>query len=371
MRAGEPVPVLQVIDTLGRGGAERVLITIANELDPARFASHVLLTRSAGPLASDVAPHVPVMALGRRSRLDLDAIRRFSRVTTRRGIRIVHTHAHTAAYFVRIARPFTAAPFFHVVHDHHGPVEASPVLRAADRMLLRGVDYYFAVSERLTEYARRSIGVPASRSETLLNGVSPASAIGSEKETRFTIVQVARLVPDKNQMLAIEAAAVLRETVPDFQWWLIGRLGSRYADECAALVERHGLSRHVTLMGERSDARELIARAHVGVLTSNFEGTPIALLEYMAENLPVVVTDAGDCGAIVRAAEGGAVTPLRDVRSLVDALVPYAGSREKSERDGARNRAFVDARYSTRAMIARISAVYEELLASPALGRDR
>jgi len=362
MSAHGPVDVALSVDALSRGGAERVLVTLANDLDRRRFRVHFIATREPGPLAVDLAPHVTVHSLDRRTRWDVGVVRRFADVVRRHDIRLVHTHSHSASYLARLARLAFGGQWLHVVHDHHPLVEGSLVLRVADRLLLSGVDHYFAVSDPLAEYAGRWVGIPDARCEKLLNGVATPDVSGAGKAPVFTIVQVARIMPQKDHRMALAVAARLREHLPSFRWLLIGRTTSDYARECQAEAARLGLGEHVAFMGELDDVAMLVRQAHVGVLTSRDEGLPIALLEYMAASLPVVVTDVGDCGVPVRASGGGSVVASGDVEAFMRALLAVAADAAAAERAGAANRRYVRRLYGTDAMVARVAEVYDALL---------
>ena len=362
MSGDAPIDIALAIDALERGGAERVLVDIANGLDPDRFNVHVILTRNRGPLATELSTHVRVHSLERRSRSDLLAARRFNRVIVENDIRLVHTHNHSAAYFARVARIVGRGSWLHVMHDHHGPVESSVAHRLLDRSLLRNVDYYLAVSSRLEAYAGNWIGIASDRRELLANGIPVPVAMTPPPATPITVVQVARLVPEKNQKLAIMAAFALRAWLPDMRWLLVGRNTSPYAAECAHLIEEKGLGENVMLVGERSDVGKLLAAAHIGVITSDFEGLPIALLEYMAAGLPVVVTDVGDCASVVRASGGGSIVPAGDVEALGEALRRYASDPSAARRAGAANRVYVESHHGIDGMVQRVSVIYETLL---------
>ena len=363
MKQSAPVNVALVIDTLHRGGAERVLVAIANGLDRDRYRVHVILTRNRGPLANDLAAHVNVHSLERRSRRDVLALRRFSRLIRDHDIQIVHTHSHSAAYFARLARILDRASWLHVMHDHHGPVEGSYSHRLADRLLLRNVDHYLAVSSRLEAYAERWLGISRERREYLCNGVPVPTAAAHPPAVPFTVAHVARLMPDKNQKMALMVARSLRESMPDLRWLLVGRTSSSYGDECARLVVEYELESNVVFLGEQAEVGKFLSAAHVGVVTSDFEGLPLALLEYMAAGLPVVVTDVGECASVVRASGGGVVVPPGDVEGFSKALLDYAANPSAASRAGDLNRRFVAENHSVAAMVRRISDVYEALLA--------
>jgi glycosyltransferase involved in cell wall biosynthesis len=234
-------------------------------------------------------------------------------------------------------------------------------MQLADRALLRRVDHYFAVSERLARYAVGSVRVPAHRCERLPNGVAvppgPVRHLGG-----FTITQVARLFPEKQQLFAIEIAARLRDRKLAFQWQLVGSADGSYAQACRTAIARRGLQDQVRLLGERSDVAALLAEADVGVLTSRFEALPVALLEYMAAGLPVVVTDVGDCGATVRGAGGGLAIASGDVDGFAEQIEVLAVDGDRRRAWGSANREYVRQHHSVEAMVRRVELVYDALL---------
>lgn len=356
----ERVRVAQVIDRLDRGGAERVLIDIANTLDRERFDVHVVTTRAPGGLAGQLAEDVRLQSLNRRTRADVDAVRRLGTLLREGRMEVVHTHSHTAAYLVRAARHLSRAQWLHIVHDHHGPVEHDWRLRLLDRLLLGEVDYYFAVSTSLLAYGKRWMRVAASRAELLTNGVRVSGPCERSWPKRFTIVQVARFHPVKQQMLALAAAAALRERIPNFRWLFVGRADTPYGMACQREAKRLGLEHHVEFLGVRDDVAVLLRDASVGVLTSRSEGLPLAMLEYMAAPLPVVVTPVGECGRLVRASGGGSVAGC-DAGAIAGALARFEDPSEAAKAAAA-NHAFVRVHYSTPAMVRRIEAVYETLV---------
>ena len=327
-----------------------------------RFRVHVIETRESGDLARELAPHVTLHSLGRRMRWDIMAVRRLAALFEQNGIRLVHTHSHTAAYLVRIVRFLTNQRWVHVVHDHYGPIDDALLYRRIDRWLLRNVDHYFAVSEPLRRYAAGSVGVPEERCERLLNGVLVPNSVVAPKANVFTIAHIGRVFPEKNHDMALAVAALLRRDLPAFRWLFIGRSNSAYAQSCREAVSRMNLGDHIVFLGERDDIAELLASTHVGVLTSLQEGLPLALLEYMAARLPVVVTDVGECGNTVRSSGGGTVVPSEDVVAFANALRRFATDPHAASAAGAANYQYVRAHYTSEVMVRRVAQVYDGLL---------
>jgi glycosyltransferase involved in cell wall biosynthesis len=357
--------VALVTDTLDRGGAERVLVALANQLDPAQVETHVVQTRTPGPLTEELAPGVVRACLNRGTRLDLHALFRLAKLLDDSQIDIVHSHNHSASYFVRLARHLSRRRWIHVVHDHHGPIEASPSLRLLDRALLRHVDAYVAVSEPLLAYARGKLGIPPDRSFLIPNGIDVPPDVPHCVAPRFTIVQVARCSPEKNQLMALKVAARLQDVLPAFSWIFVGRCDTRsssYARRIVRAARELAVDGSVEFVGEQANVSSFLSRAHVAVLTSRHEGLPISLLEAMAYQLPVVTTDAGSCRSILDASQGGFVRPVDDVDGFCEALLGLAHDPEERSARGLRNRAYVEKVFGVRRMADRFSRLYRDLV---------
>lgn len=360
-----PIPVAFVIDALDRGGAERVAVSLANELNPDRFRAHMITTRKPGSLAADLGQHVCFHSLDRNSRWDVGALQRFARFIKKHDVRIVHAHNHTSAYFVHLARRLSGQRWIEVMHDHYGPIKDTTWLQLFDRLFVRHVDHYFGVSEHLVQYAIEDIGLPPMRCEFLVNGVSTRQMPRQAARDRFTVVQVGRLVPVKNHLMAINVAALVRQQIPTLRWLFVGREdadNAAYIESCREAVRAAGLEGTVFFSGEQSDIPALLQQADVGVLTSHSEGLPMALLEYMASGLPVVVTDVGACKRVVEESGGGSVVAPGDVVAFAEALIELGSKPERAISFGQRNRASVEQHYSIQAMAQRVMAVYDRLL---------
>lgn len=354
--------VALVIDTLSRGGAERVLVTLANRLDPQRAEVFVVETRTEGPLRADLAPHVRHFALGRRNRADLGALLRLADFLDHERIDIVHTHSHSSAYLMRLVRKLAGQSWRHVVHDHHGPVEDSWINKTLDRLFLRHVDAYVAVSPRLLAYGRGALGLPEERCRFLPNGIEEGTVEAVPSEHGFTVVQVGRFSPDKDQSTALKVAARVRDAVPGLKWLMVGRTEGEaraYAGACRDQATRLGLDRTVTFTGEQADVWPFLRRADVAVLTSRAEGLPISLLEAMAASLPVVVTDVGACRDLVEGSGGGMVAAPGDVEALARAVVGLSRDPARRIELGQRNRAFVTLKFGAESMAEEMLAIYE------------
>ena len=123
----------------------------------------------------------------------------------------------------------------------------------------------------------------------------------------------------KRQEDFLEAIAIARRERPELAAFLVGE-GERM-EGLAALATRFGLDGHAFFLGRRPDVPAVLARATVGVLSSAQEGLSNAVIEAMAAELPMVVTDAGGNAELVRHGERGLVVPVGKPAALAQALI--------------------------------------------------
>jgi len=135
-----------------------------------------------------------------------------------------------------------------------------------------------------------------------------------------------------------------------------------YRQQVRDLAESLGVAAGFRLLGAQTDVRPFLRQAHVGVLTSVGEGLPLSVLEYMAEGLPVVMTDVGQAPALVRGAEAGLVVPPQNPEALAEAVAGLLADADRRRTMGENGRRLVAAEYSVDAMVDRVAGLYKELL---------
>ena len=158
----ERIGVLQVSDSLGLGGAERVAVNLANLLPRERFDVHLCVTRREGPLSREVAPDVQRLLLERVSRLDEPrAILRWVRYVRRHDIRIIHCHKDTI-FLAALAAPLLPGTLL-VWHDHYGEYAFQSRPSWLDRLANWRTRGIISVNEPLLDWAVKELGFRRSR----------------------------------------------------------------------------------------------------------------------------------------------------------------------------------------------------------------
>ncbi|WP_410571268.1 glycosyltransferase [Amycolatopsis sp. cmx-4-61] len=303
--------VLHVISEMGAGGAETLVAGMAARGGEYGWVSAVASGGGfrADALAADGTPTFPV-PLARRSKTGVLK----AAWATRRAIAefrpdVVLAHNVGASLVTRLAgrRPITV---FHGVADEEYP--------AAARILRRTSEHVVAVSAAAAD---RLAASGLERPVVIPNAVFGRMPVFGRAEIRASLgvpertpvaLCLARLEPQKRHDVLLDAWAAVGG---DAVLWLAGD-GSRRAD-----LERraHALGRRVEFLGTRADVPDLLAAADVTVLTSDWEGLPLAVLESMAAGRPVVATDVGGIGEVL-AGGGGIVVPPADPAATAAAL---------------------------------------------------
>jgi len=297
---------------------------------------------------------------------------------------VIHTHTAKAGALGRIAaalynagrpRPTRAV----VVHTFHGHVlegyfspGVTAAVRRVERALATITDRIVAVSavqrDDLVERfavapARKVVVIPLGLDLCRMSGAVPSesarSALGVPSGA-FTVGYAGRLVPIKNVPLLLDAFAAVRRVIPDARLLVAGDgpLRSDLLDRTRAL----GLSESVRLLGWVEELAPLFGACDVVALTSDNEGTPVALIEAMAAGRAVVSTRAGGVPDVVRDGVTGCLVDRGDAAGFSRALLRLAADPALACRLGQAARADVVPRFGIDRLVTDIDALYRRVL---------
>ncbi len=370
MPPGPPWGVVHCVFSVGVGGQEVVILSLAANANRELFAPRVLCFEGAGELAPRFEArgvHVDVLArpAGTRQLGTLIALRRYLRA---RRPAILHTHNPTPHQYGAIARLAAGVPV--LVHTKHGRNEAlSPKSRRYERLAGRLTDAVVPVSIDAANVAQSLEGVPAHRIRVIHNGVDVADiAPRLSAQPGWRVVHVARLNIVKDQATLLRAARLVLDREPRFRLDLVG--DGEMRPELERLAAELCLGDAVRFHGFHDDVRPFLAAADLFVLSSLSEGIAITLLEAMAAGLPVVATDVGGNSEVVVHDETGLLVPVGNPAALADGLLRMLGDPAAAGRMGRAGRERVATNFALKTTIDEYESLYLELL-HRRFGRDR
>jgi glycosyltransferase involved in cell wall biosynthesis len=337
---------LQLIDTLGFGGAERLLVDLAPRVRAQGVELCVASLGATAPLAEELrAASIPVEVLGFQG--SIYSIEELAGVASRlrQLIRsfepsILHSHLYLADVVGRMVAPRHVRCVTTLHNVDHWWRERSRVRSRAKTLLdrwtaaLRGTRA-IAVSHAVATEAARALRIPARRCRVVSNGVDCARfhPVTRALDGSPVIVQVGRLYPQKGHETALRAFSRLLDGRSACRLLLIGEGPSE--PRIRTLAAELGISTHVELLGRRKDVPDLLRSAHVFWMPSEWEGMPVACLEAMATGIPIVVSDAPALRELVVGGTG-IVVPRGDAVALSGAtsalLSDYSGAIEMGQR---------------------------------------
>jgi glycosyltransferase involved in cell wall biosynthesis len=166
----------------------------------------------------------------------------------------------------------------------------------------------------------------------------------------------------------LEAAVLLRGRVPGLRVVVAGDGPER--ERLAKLVGALGLQDVVALLGLRRDVPDLLAAFDLCVTCSDFEGSPLAVMEYMAAGRPVVATRVGGMPDLVEDEVSGFLVPPRDPAALAEAIAAVLADPELARRMGDRGRGRQASEFALDRTVRRLEDLYDSLFgAHLAVGR--
>lgn len=325
-RSGSPTPsVMYVITDLDHGGAENQVVELA-----ARFVGRgwrvrvVSLMEPAAFVEELTTAGAEVSSLRmRRGVADPRSLFELARLYREHAPDVVHSHMVHANIAARLAR--LLAPVRFLISTAHNVVEGGRVLelayRATDPMAELTTNVSVAGVERYLEVG----ATVSSKTMFVANGIDVARFARSDEAraalrdslglgTGFVWLAVGRFAEAKDYPNMIRALA---RTGTDSTLLIAGQGDLREATE--ALAAELGVSGRVRFLGLRRDIAALASAADAFVMSSSWEGLPIALLEATACGLPAVATDVGGIAQVVRD-DTGRLVPPHDSEALADAL---------------------------------------------------
>lgn len=323
------------LPSLGGGGAERVMVTLAKALAERGFSVDLVLAKAEGPYLGDVPEEVRVVDLGaRRVLYSLPGLVRYLRRERPAAMLSALNHANIVAIWARsLSRVATRL----VVAEHNTlslSTENAPSLRARVMPLLIKRFYplaetVVAVSRGVAEDLVALTGLPPDKVKVIYNPVVTPELFAKAEEPLDhpwfqpgeppVILGVGRLTKQKDFPTLIRAFALVRKERPA-RLMILGEGEDR--PQLEALVWELGLEEDVALPGFVDNPYKYMKRAAVFVLSSAWEGLPTVLIEALALGTPVVSTNCLSGPAeILEGGRWGSLVPAGDESRLAGAVL--------------------------------------------------
>ncbi|RPI57365.1 MAG: glycosyltransferase [Acidobacteria bacterium] len=380
--------VLVLIKGLGLGGAERLLVDSLPFLDRTQFDYHVgyLLPWKRFLVDELERAGIPVHCLGGAScpngaappptrswkalTLLPQALRRLVALQRRERFDVIQADLPVAGILARLAGRWSAVPI--VYTEHNVQERYHSITRWANAATYGWNRRVLAVSGEVAASIERSGLRERTRVVTLPNGV-PVEQIRAEAALTHGL-RAELNIPEHH--LVVGTVAVFRSQKRLDDWLQVAsRVAARRADVTFLMVgggplesdvrrqiDGLGLAHCVRTPGFRPDGRRLMGLMDVYLMTSEFEGLPIALLEAMTLGKPVVSTDVGGIPEVLQRGLTGLLTPVGAVAQLADSVIQLLNDEALRTRMGRMGAARVESEYHVRRRVEAIEHLYHQVI---------
>ncbi len=378
----QKINLLYVITKLELGGAQKQLLLLVRHLDKNRY-NLFLITAREGLLINELSSlkELKIKTIKSLERSinpirDLFALFEIYHFIKRNKIDIVHTHSSKAGLLGRWAARWAGVnKIIHTVHGWSFNDYQNWFLRhfciGLERLTAKITDRLIVVSHtdkqtglkenigelrkyilihygiNFDEFKKDKVVVDKRKKELGLN-------------SNLLVAMVACFKPQKAPLDFLRVAASIQENFPQLKFLLIGDGVLRKRIE--RTIEKFNLKESVILTGWRRDVPEVLSLIDVFVLTSLWEGLPIAVLEAMASGKPVVVTNTGGISEIVTHARNGFLVARGDVKAMKENIITLLKDKNLIYQIGERAKRSLNSEFSIENMIRRTQNLYNELI---------
>jgi glycosyltransferase involved in cell wall biosynthesis len=366
------IKVLHIVPILSPGGAERVAVHIVRGLNRNRYEAVVVALGRRMECDLDrliEEDGIEVQYLGKPPGFDYRMYFRLHRVLKDCRPDIIHTHIQVLRYALPSMLSLKCASLLHTVHNL-AEREIEPGARWIQGYAFHNGVVPVAVAKEVARSVKRLYGIQ--RCQVISNGI-PAEYYARPKTPRsewraregfrdddVLFVCVARFAPQKNHEMLLKAFAEGPASDPNAHLILVGEgvLQERLEDQAKNL----GLARRIHFLGLRTDIPDVLGATDVFVLSSDYEGSPLSVMEAMASGRPIVSTAVGGVPDLFENGKEGLIVQPGDVQGLSNAMAYLLGNREARVSLGTAAARRARENYDASMMVRAYEELYEDLV---------
>lgn len=327
------IKVIHIIPNLGTGGAEKLVTDICLNLNKDKFQVTIvsLYKNNDSIFIKNLEnKNIEIVELDKKIGFDLSIIYKLYKVLKKYKPDVINTHLYVVPYLIIPALLKKIKVKVHTVHSI-----ASKELSSKFKKIIMKISYTCCgfVPIGISDYVKKSIlkeyRLKENNVECIYNGIDTNKFPLTNNyihNNQIIFINVARLNEAKNQILLIEAFKLVKEKVNNTKLHIIG--DGELRDKIEEKIIELDLKNDVILRGKREDINAELNKANVFVLSSNYEGLPLSVLEAMSCGLPIVSTNAGGVIDIVKNEINGLIVERNNKVELANAMIKMCDNKK-------------------------------------------
>ena len=345
--------IVQIIDSLETGGAEKMAVNYANALADKIEFSALVATRSEGLLLEQLSDKVSYLFINKKKKIDLRAILKLRKFIKSNNIGVIQ--AHSSSFFIAVLIKIIYPKVRIIWHDHYGISQnlksrKSQVLKFSSVLFSGIISVNNALKTWAKDYLKCSDVIYLSN--FILEPTISANDFQLHGKDGKRIVCVANLRAQKNHDLLIDGASEIHKKFPDWTFHLIGKdFNDSYSEKLYAKVNDLKLADTIFFYGAINNPQVVFEQCEIAVLTSLSEGLPLVILEYGMFSLPVIATNVGETSKIIPSSNQGLVIESNNLNEFVFFLDKLITEKELRENVGKNLYSHVKENFSERIIL--------------------
>lgn len=330
--------VLHVIPNFGPGGAERLVVDLIKFIDHTQFegAACSLYPRQGYPLEKELdMANIKVWYLNKHTGPDLRIIFELVKVLTCFSPHIVHTHLSVLKYLLPLYVIKKVPVRVHTIHNQPEH-EVDKLGQLIHKIAFK---HYGVIPVSISESVYRGLKPLYGNinSQVIYNGIDTKrfnvpfeQGFNIKKRVgvihKKTLIHIGRFYLEKNHSLLIDSFKLVKRYYENVVLLLVG--DGELRTSIKKKVYESGLEGSIRFLGVRDDVPDLLAAADCFVLSSDWEGFGLVVVEAMAAGKPVVATAVGSVPELVQDGVTGFLVPSHDPDALAEAIIKLLNDDE-------------------------------------------
>ena len=368
----QKIKILHLIKSLGRGGAEMLLPETLKLHDHSKFEFHYIyfLPWKDQMVEAIKAAGGRVTCISAKNNIEL--LLQYPKVLSycrKNQIQLIHCHLPWSALVGRMIYKKTKIPVIYTEHNIQEKMHLAT--KFLNKKTFNAQTAVIGVSEDVTRSIEKNIspGIPV---QTVLNGVNTENfKRDADKGVRvrntygipldsLVIGNIAVFREQKNLLNWVKAFNKINHKNPEVYGLLVG--AGTQEREIKDLITQLGLQEKIILPGLQTDTVSFFSAMDVFMMSSTFEGLPIALLEAMSMNCAIVSTKAGGVVEVVRDNTDGLLCDVDNWEALADRSLDLIDNEGERKEYQVASRERVKDIFSLKTTVEQIEEIYLKLL---------
>lgn len=351
--------VLQIINSLSMGGAEKLLVDfVLTAKNKYRWNMDILTLFDANSFRVELnKANIKVRNLGLPHKYALWCLPKLIKEIKKGGYSCIHVHLFPANFYVATASLFLREKIAIIFTEHSiwNRRRSFRVFKILDRFIYSRFRKIVCVSEIVRRELIKWLPLLSKKTIVISNGVA-LPKMNMKAEKKFDLIFVGRLIKAKGIDILLDAISKLKEDGIIIKIAIVGDGPLRFLLQ--EKVVNLGIENMTVFLGARKDVPNLMQQSKFFVLPSRWEGLPLTILEAMGLGIPIIATQVGGVIDVIRNGKEGILLPKENPVALKNAVLSLLTDNELANELATNAKRKFDAMYSIERYVDKMNDLY-------------